>query len=156
MIELLLVMLIMGLLMTMAAPRLAAFLPLPEDRELRTMEHFFLRGSRIALREPLVPASTPDAKPLRIKIVPPDLLILLRADTELVRMKLGSYKIESVEQDGIPTPPEPEFSFNALGQIATFKLTLSGASRMPGGAAVNKRLWRINRLGVVRWETVTG
>lgn len=145
-IELLLVFALMGLMFSLAMPRLSAFLAGPRDRELRSLDHFVLRASRRAIREPLVPENQPDAKPLRIKIVPPRNLTLIRADTELAMFEMSHFRIEDVEQDGKPTVKEPEFPFSPLGLLPPFSIHLA-AARTPGGDQIR---WEIDRLGAIR------
>lgn len=145
-IELLVVLSIMGLLLAVAMPRLSAFWSTPQERELRDLDHFVLRASRRAVREPLVPQGQIDAKPLRFKIIPPQTLILLRADTELARFNFKEYRIDGIEQDGRPTRLEPEFEFNSLGLVPPFSIQLAGAG-------VQDRLrWQFDRLGGIRVE----
>lgn len=145
-IELLLVITLMGLLLTLAMPRLSAFLARPEDRELRQLENFLIGGARRALRESPVPRDQPDAKPIRVKIVPPKNVVLLRADTELATFELVIYRIGDVYQDEQRTNPEPEFVFSPMGFLPSFTMELS--SERP-------RMdihWHIDRLGGVRVE----
>jgi len=146
-IELLIVLTLMGLTFTMALPRLSAALAGPKERDLRNIEQFVLRAGRRALRSPLVPLDQLDAKPLRIKIAPPRDLVLLQADTEIARLALAEYRIEEVKQQGLETPPEPEFAFNTLGLTEPFTLHLSGPS------VEDRMRWRIDRLGTVRTES---
>ncbi len=147
-IELLIVVALIGLISTMALPRLSAFFAAPQDREFREMEHFMYRAARRAIREPLVPINQPDAKPLRIKIIPPQNLVLLRADTELTRIELKQFRIEGVEQDGKPAVLEPEFVFNPFGLTPPFLMNLSGKSPM------ERYRWQIDRLGGIRVSPV--
>lgn len=148
-IELLIVVAIAGLILTMAAPRLSAYLDLPDDRELKTLEHFLYSAGRRAIREPLVPRNQPDAKPLRMKIVPPRKLVVLRADTELATLELSYFQIEGVEEHSrMVAEAEPEFYFNVHGAVSPFTLRLAGPD------ADDHRLWRADRLGSVRVERV--
>ena len=145
-IELIVVMSLMGLILTMAMPRLTAFLSIPTDRELREIGHFVLRAERRAVRESLVPENQPDARPLRIKIVPPKNMLLLRGDTELSKIELSVFRIEEIEQDGVPTIPEPEFDFNPIGIVSPFSMNLAGP------AAKDHIRWSVDRLGGIRAE----
>lgn len=145
-IELLIVVAIIGLISTTALPRLSAFFASPQEREFRDLEHFMYRAARRAIREPLVPVNQPDAKPLRIKIVPPHSVALLRADTELARIELKQFRIEGVEQDGKPAILEPEFIFNSFGLTPPFLVNLSGNSQ------TDRYRWQVDRLGAVRAE----
>lgn len=143
-IELLIVIALMGIILTLAAPRLSAFMSTPEDRELRDLEHFVLRASRRATRSALVPENQPDAKPLRIKIVPPKDILLLQADTELAKVELSLFRIEDVEQDGRSSIPEPEFLFSPLGLLPSFSIELERIS------SKDRRRWQMDRLGGVQ------
>ncbi len=136
----------MGLVLTMAAPRLSAFLYTPEDRDFRGLEHFIERGARRAVREPLVPHNRPDARPLRIRITQPSTFTLLRADTSLARFDLSTFRIEGIEENGRPlSSMEPEFDFNELGTFPPFSIHLVAAQE-------DRRIWRIDRLGAIRVE----
>ena len=144
--ELLIVVSLMGLMLTLAAPRLSAFFAQPEDRELVDLEHFFLKSVRRASRTPLVPDNQPDAKPLRIKIIPPKDILLLQADTELAKFEFTRFKIDAVNQTVSPDDREPEFSFNAIGLLPPFSLKLAGTPARP----LDRRLWQLDRLGSIR------
>lgn len=148
-IELVVVLALMGICAAAVAPRLTAFLANPSDREIREIEHFVLRSSRRAIREHIVPEDQPDAKPMRMKIIPPRELHLLRGDSELARYDLTYYRVDDVFQDGHPTVREPEFSFSPMGVMPPFSMELSGDK------ALEKIRCRLGRLGDFRVEPVT-
>lgn len=158
-IELIIVIAIMGLVLSLATPRLSAFFERPEDHELRDFDQFILRSARTAIlprgrfgsdaasgRGAARLERNIDAKPVRLSIRPPRTVLLLEADTDLSRFDFTLFRIESVEEDGRAAALEPELPFTSLGMLPPFSLKLSDGVHPPFW-------WRMNRIGDIAVET---
>ncbi|MBI4180141.1 prepilin-type N-terminal cleavage/methylation domain-containing protein [bacterium] len=162
-IELLIVLAIIGVVLALASPRLSAFVERPDDRELRKFDQFLLESSKVTLSErksdgppgdrpfrfrgATLGMIRPEDKPLRVKIVPPNAVKLLIADTAVASFEFARYRIEDVEEEGRATDREPELAFTPMGSLPPFSLKLYPQQGEPVW-------WRLNRLGDVRLEPV--